>query len=203
MEQKLKSAITRRKILSSADYEFADKGLSAARVDEISARAGVNKQLIYAHFKSKELLYKAVLEDVYARLGICEQSLAETKFEGAQTIKKIILEYFNFLAENPSFVRLMLWENLNYAKNSDALHTTLFFGIRKLLREAVDDGKIRADLDVDQIVLSINMFCFSTFSNIYTVSHLLGKDLSQKAELDKRAAHITDIITEYIFKGAE
>lgn len=203
MEQKLKSAITRRKILSSAEYEFADKGLSAARVDEISARAGVNKQLIYAHFKSKELLYKAVLEDVYARLGICEQSLAETKFEGAQTIKKIILEYFNFLAENPSFVRLMLWENLNYAKNSDALHTTLFFGIRKLLREAVDDGKIRADLDVDQIVLSINMFCFSTFSNIYTVSHLLGKDLSQKAELDKRAAHITDIITEYIFKGAE
>lgn len=203
MEQKLKSAITRRKILSSAEYEFADKGLSAARVDEISARAGVNKQLIYAHFKSKELLYKAVLEDVYARLGICEQSLAETKFEGAQTIKKIILEYFNFLAENPSFVRLMLWENLNYAKNSDTLHTTLFFGIRKLLRKAVDEGKIRADLDVDQIVLSINMFCFSTFSNIYTVSHLLGKDLSQKAELDKRAAHITDIITEYIFKGAE
>ena len=203
MEQKLKSAITRRKILSSAEYEFADKGLVAARVDEISARAGVNKQLIYAHFKSKELLYKAVLEDVYARLGICEQSLAETKFEGAETVKKIILEYFNFLAENPSFVRLMLWENLNYAKNSDTLHTTLFFGIRKLLQQAIADGKIRSDLDVEQIVISINMFCFSTFSNIYTVSHLLGRDLLQKAELDKRAAHITDIITEYIFKGAE
>ena len=192
MEQKLKSAITRRKILSSAEYEFADKGLAAARVDEISARAGVNKQLIYAHFKSKELLYKAVLEDVYARLGICEQSLAETKFEGAETVKKIILEYFNFLAEN-----------LNYAKNSDTLHTTLFFGIRKLLQQAIADGKIRSDLDVEQIVISINMFCFSTFSNIYTVSHLLGRDLLQKAELDKRAAHITDIITEYIFKGAE
>ena len=203
MEQKLKSAITRRKILSSAEYEFADKGLAAARVDEISARAGVNNQLIYAHFKSKELLYKAVLEDVYARLGICEQSLAETKFEGAETVKKIILEYFNFLAENPSFVRLMLWENLNYAKNSDTLHTTLFFGIRKLLQQAIADGKIRSDLDVEQIVISINMFCFSTFSNIYTVSHLLGRDLLQKAELDKRAAHITDIITEYIFKGAE
>ena len=71
------------------------------------------------------------------------------------------------------------------------------------MQQAIADGKIRSDLDIEQIVISINMFCFSTFSNIYTVSHLLGRDLSQKAELDKRAAHITDIITEYIFKGAE
>lgn len=203
MQQRLKSAITRQKILSSAEYEFAEKGLAAARVDEIAARAEVNKQMIYSHFKSKELLYNAVLENVYSRLRHCEEALAGTEFEGPETIKKIIAIYFNFLAENPSFVRLVLWENLNYAKNSAMLHTTLFFGIRELLENGISEGKIRPDLDVEQVVISVNMFCFSAFSNVYTVSRLIGRDLSQKKELDKRAEHITSIITDYIFAEKE
>lgn len=201
MEQKKKSALTRQKILSSAEYEFAEKGPAAARVDEIAARAGVNKQLLYVHFTNKECLYTAVLDNAYSRLEICEEALGKISFTGPDSIREIILSYFNFLSENPSFVRLLLWENLNYAKNSDNLHTTLFSGVRKLLQGAVADGHIRAELDIEQIIISMNMFCFSAFSNIYTVSKLLGKDLSQKTELDKRAVHISDVICGYIFKG--
>ena len=62
MEQSKKSAITRKKILKAAEEEFSANGLSAARVDSIAHRAGVNKQLIYAHFSSKENLYSVILE---------------------------------------------------------------------------------------------------------------------------------------------
>ena len=48
---------------------------------------------------------------------------------------------------------------------------------------------MRKDLNIEQTAMSINMFCFSAFSNINTISKLHDKDLSIKAELEKRADH--------------
>jgi TetR/AcrR family transcriptional regulator len=59
---------TRQKLLTAARREFADCGLAGARVDEIAARAGVNKQLVYHYFGDKDALYLAVLEWVYEEI---------------------------------------------------------------------------------------------------------------------------------------
>jgi AcrR family transcriptional regulator len=56
------SAATKQRILDAATAEFAEFGLAGARVDRIAARAGANKQLIYAYFGSKEGLFDNVLE---------------------------------------------------------------------------------------------------------------------------------------------
>lgn len=198
MEQKLKSAITRQKILNAAEQVFAAKGPDAARVDEISALAGVNKQRIYAHFGCKELLYEAVLDEVYRRRAVYEEAMAGRQFKGPETIRGIIFDYFDFLMKNPNFVRLMLWENLNYAEAPTAFHRSPFLGVERLLRDAVENGQLRQNLDVDQTVVSINMFCFSAFSNVYTMSRLLSRDLACEIELRKRAAHIADVMVRYI-----
>lgn len=197
MEQSKKSAITKQKILEAAEHEFAANGLGAARVDAIAGRSGVNKQLIYAHFVSKENLYSVTLARVYARLYEYEQKLLKMNFEGVESIRKIILDYFNFLLNNPSFVRLMLWENLNNANCVGDVRTDLFKGIQDLLNKGIEKGVIREDLDVEQTAMSFNLFCFSAFSNIHTVSKLLKKNLNTKKELKKRAEHIADVLTKY------
>ncbi|MBR3934367.1 MAG: TetR family transcriptional regulator [Clostridia bacterium] len=201
MEQSKKSAITKEKILSAAEDEFSLCGLAAARVDSIAQKAGVNKQLIYAHFGNKENLYSVILEKVYARLGEYEKNLVYSDFEGCITVKKIILDYFDFLVSNPSFVRLMLWENLNGAQCVGEVRTNLFTGTRNLLYKGIEAGVIRDDIDVEQTAMSFNLFCFSAFSNVYTISKLLGKDLTTKQELIKRANHIADVLVTYTIKG--
>ena len=59
---------TKGSILQAAIAEFALRGPAGTRVDEIAARAGVNKSLIYQYFGSKQELYaealNAVLEDI-------------------------------------------------------------------------------------------------------------------------------------------
>ncbi len=60
---------TSEKILASALKEFAESGLGGARVDRIAERAGVNKAMIYYHFRSKENLYEEVLRRHFGRLG--------------------------------------------------------------------------------------------------------------------------------------
>ena len=95
MKQTVKTEITRRKILEAAESEFSALGLAAARIDSIAKTADVNKQMIYAHFKSKEGLYRAVLERVYMRLSEYQDIIANFDFEGIDTVRKIISEYFS------------------------------------------------------------------------------------------------------------
>jgi len=199
MKQSEKSAITKKKILDAAEAEFSENGYAAARIDNIAKDSGINKQLIYSHFGSKEKLYLAVLDLVYKRLSEYEEIISEMEFVGIETIRSTILHYFDFLVKNPSFVRLVLWENLNGAEYADNVHVGIFSGVRKLLEKGISAGAIRSDLDIDQTVMSMNMFCFSAFSNAKTISKLIDKDLMESSELEKRAEHIADVLTKYIF----
>lgn len=52
---------TKTAILDAAEAEFAQYGLNAAKTEEIAAKTGVTKAMIYYYFKSKEDLYVAVV----------------------------------------------------------------------------------------------------------------------------------------------
>src|SRR5690606_4943038 len=45
---------TRNVILHAAREEFFEKGYNGTRIESIAKRAGINKQLIYHYFKSKD-----------------------------------------------------------------------------------------------------------------------------------------------------
>ena len=53
---------TRANILAIATEEFAEKGFSGARVDDIAARTNTSKRMIYYYFGDKEGLFVAVIE---------------------------------------------------------------------------------------------------------------------------------------------
>ena len=58
-----------------ARAEFADKGLSGARIDEIAARTRTSKRMIYYYFGSKEGLYISVLEEAYRTIRNIERDV--------------------------------------------------------------------------------------------------------------------------------
>ena len=66
---------TRAEILEVATAEFAERGYSGARVDEIAERTRTTKRMIYYYFGGKEQLYIAVLERAYSQLRDAEQTL--------------------------------------------------------------------------------------------------------------------------------
>ena len=49
-----KSDLTKQRILEAAEQEFSEKGLYGARVDEIAAKADINKRMLYQYFGNKE-----------------------------------------------------------------------------------------------------------------------------------------------------
>lgn len=53
---------TRQRILDAAAQCFAASGFSRTTVEEIAARAGVSKALVYHHFRGKEAIFEELLE---------------------------------------------------------------------------------------------------------------------------------------------
>ncbi|TLX53261.1 TetR/AcrR family transcriptional regulator [Stutzerimonas nosocomialis] len=54
----------RELILRAASEEFAEKGFAATKTSDIAQRAGLPKPNVYYYFKSKERLYREVLESI-------------------------------------------------------------------------------------------------------------------------------------------
>src|SRR5690606_15581688 len=66
---------TKKRILDAAVVEFAAKGFSGARVENIARTAEANMRLLYHYFNDKEQLYIAVIEEVYREVRLAEQDL--------------------------------------------------------------------------------------------------------------------------------
>ena len=201
--QSKKAEITRSKILAAAEEEFCDKGFFGARIDEIAERAGVNKRMIYEHFGNKDGLYESVLISVYERIAEYERSLMIDDLEPVLALKHIINKYFSFLEANPSFVRMLMWENLNNARaiRSDKaknLKNPIFNYIRMQIKRGKESGVFKNDADEHQIVVSTMNFVFSYFSNIHTLSALFDRDMTSPAEIIRRADFVSNMIIDYL-----
>lgn len=197
-----KGDITRKKILEAAEEIFATKGLAGARVDEIAKMAGVNKRMIYAYFESKENLYVTVLKIVYSRLAELEKTI-DSLASPEDAVRKFIQGYFKFLNDNPNFVSLVLWENLNKAEFIDLSEAVKIKhpaveAIRAIVRIGKKYNVFKESASVDEIVMAVNMFCFSYFSNRYTMPKLLGVNLYDKESIESYCNMVSDMILLYL-----
>ena len=202
MKQK-KSELTKQRILEAAETEFSEKGVFGARIDSIAASAGVNKRMIYEYYLNKEGLYKTVLINVYNRISLWESSLAGDIDDPVKVIRDLVHSYFNFLTKNQSFVRLLLWENLNGAvilkdSGQSNLKAVVLELISKVIAEGKARGIFRLDADEYQVTMSLLNFAFSYFANVHTLSYVLSSDLLDETKINERAEFISDILIKYL-----
>jgi len=193
-------AATRGKLLAAARHEFAARGLAGARVDDIAARAGVNKQLVYHYFGDKDALYLAVLEWVYEEIREQERKLRLEGLPPEKAIRKLIESSFDHLAAHPDFIVLLNDENrggarhVSGSKRLEAMHSPLVSMVTRILREGVRSGVFRKGINPLQLYISIAGLSYFFFSNTPTLSAIFGKDLSTDAAKRARRSHVVDLV---------
>jgi AcrR family transcriptional regulator len=72
----------RRQILDAALVVFLAEGYTAARMDDVAARAGVAKGTIYLHFTDKEELFRSLIQEEIGPVVAGGESMAAS-FEGS------------------------------------------------------------------------------------------------------------------------
>lgn len=146
------AAATQQRIVDAATDEFAAHGISGARVDEIAAKAGVNKRMLYYYFGSKEQLFREILK----------RKLAERVAEAAHTVDmsrtERLVERQALHLDDPAWVRLLMWEALEYGTEGQVegedFRQEVYDQWIEATEQAQRDGELSADLDARQLVLT-------------------------------------------------
>ena len=195
---------TRAALLAAARREFAAKGLAGARVEEIAAIGGVNKQLVYHHFGSKDELYLAVLEEVYAEIREREKELRLGDLPPREAMVQLVSASFDYLAEHPDFIALLNDENRHQAAHvrvSSRLHamnSPLIALIAETLEKGEREGVFRKGVDSVDLYISIAGLSYFYFSNLRTLSAIFGVDLATPDSVASRRRHVVDFVLNAI-----
>ncbi len=195
---------SRKRILEAASAAFARHGLGGARVDSIAASAGLNKQLVYYHFGSKEALYVAVLEALYKDIRSRERGLDLEHLPPAAALGRFVEFSFDYFLDNPHFVPLLNDENIHRAahiKQSPEIphiHSPLIDMLSRTIRRGEQLGVFRRGIDPVQLYISIAGLCYFYFSNIHTLSVIFDRDLTTTAERDQRRAHVLRLVRDAV-----
>ena len=195
---------TRRDIINVAMQEFAEKGLSGARVDEIAAKTRTTKPTIYYHFGSKEKLYAAVMEEAYGEVRNKEQGLHLDDLPPMEALRKLVEITFDHHAAHTEHVRLVCVENIERGRhitgraslvqrNAIAIET-----VRKLLDRGEHAGVFRKGINPWHFHLLITSFCFIRVSNRYTWNAVFEMDLWQEDDIPQQRQMIIDAILRYV-----
>ena len=197
----------RRDIIVIATEEFASKGLSGARVDEIAARTRTSKRMIYYYFGDKEGLFVAVLEAAYARIRTIEATLDLAGLPPALAMRKLAEFTFTYQNENPDFVRLVMVENIHngaHLAQSSSIHAvnaSVLQVLRDIYDRGVAQGVFRPGLDVVDIHMTMSALSFFNVSNRATFSLIFKRNMASRAALLRRRDVVADTIMSFVRKS--
>ncbi|HVX74605.1 MAG TPA: TetR/AcrR family transcriptional regulator [Bradyrhizobium sp.] len=195
---------TKQRILTVASDEFANKGYDGARVDEIVRRSKVSKNLIYYYFGSKEELFIAVLESAYVNLREQQDALGLNAIPPEDAIRKLVADLFHYWRNSRAFIGFLTSENFHKAKHikkskfAPNAYQKLIESLSGVLEAGVKQGVFRDGVDPINLYISISGLSYQYFSNQYTLSFVLNKDLTSKEALDARLKHTEDVILGYL-----
>ena len=198
------AAATKEKILKVGIAEFCAHGYSGARTARIARRARCNIRMIYHYFGSKEALYVASLERVYGQIRGREGELDLLHLDPLEGISALVSFTFDYHAENPEFVQLVVIENIQrgrYLKKSKLVPEVtlpLIEAITDLLRRGQKSKLFRRGVDPVQLYISILSLSYIHLSNRHTLSITYGRDLGDPAWLAERRRHVLDMVLAYL-----
>lgn len=136
-----------QRIVAAAAEVFATSGFEGARIDDIAARAGVNKAMLYYHVGDKERLYSAVLLESIARALSLLRAAAATAESPSEKLQAILDTFAAFGTSNPAFIPIILREVASGGRNlPDEMFARMGDVVRvvaDVLAEGVDRGTFR------------------------------------------------------------
>lgn len=195
---------SREEILAVATEEFAERGLSGARVDAIAERTRTSKRMIYYHFASKEGLYEAVLERAYSQIRSVESQLDLDALAPVDAMQRIVELTFDYDESHPQFIGLVNVENVNRGRVVARLaairkrYSNVLQMMQTVLDRGIASGDFRADVDAVDVRLVIGALCFFRVSNRYTFGALFDCDLAAPATRLRHRQMIVDAVRRFL-----
>jgi AcrR family transcriptional regulator len=141
---------TKQRILQAAIEEFAARGAAGGRVDRIAAAASANKQLIYAHFGSKQELFDAAVVDQLERFQ------RDVPFD-AHRLADFAADAYDFFVAHPELARLAMWHALEESQQGHLIQGIADQGRERVraISRAQREGRVNAAIPARELLILV------------------------------------------------
>lgn len=171
------ATLNRRRILAATREVVAERGVRAP-IDEIVRRAGVGRGTFYRHFGDRESLLSALYEDALDELRTVRDAAApdvafEEVLRAAAPLQKDVFPFASALNREGS------------AQIAAAAVDQLADLVREPLAHAQRLGRVRGDIDTDDVVTLLTMIGGAV---------VFRPDADEQAHQDKALAFVLDAV---------
>lgn len=144
-------------ILESAIEQIKRYGLRRFTMDDIAQELKISKKTLYQHFPSKSELISTVVQEA---IELEKKSTDDAVSQGESWLEKLDAALSVHSCSNISY-RQMDEINRYFPKESVYLNMAGEYKVavlRQLLEEGIKEGKLRADINLEIIILALKKF---------------------------------------------
>jgi AcrR family transcriptional regulator len=161
----------KERILNAAEALFAEKGFTAATVEEVAKRAGIGKSTVYEYFGSKDEIFRQTLKAGLESYMEAMKGRLKTPCSVRDVLTAIGSAHFNFVREHTFTARLLAdeYNDTPWARQwvleLRERRTTMF---ASLIRQGIADGEFRLTdprLAAEVLLGVINALCSPLLNN--------------------------------------
>ena len=134
-------------ILETSAKLFGEKGYKGVSIRDIAQACGLTNAALYYHFKNKDDLYLAVLQDAHERAVATLDEAARSGGSLRSRLKQLVDRYFEvMLAQRQSFQ--MLWRDLKNVDDVRAskLYANMRAGFMRPIRETIEAAQAKGEM---------------------------------------------------------
>ncbi|HET7377270.1 MAG TPA: TetR/AcrR family transcriptional regulator [Anaerolineae bacterium] len=134
-------------ILATSAKLFGEKGYKGVSIRDIAQACGLTNAALYYHFKNKDDLYLAVLQDAHERAVATLDEAARSGGSVRSRLKQLVDRYFEvMLAQRQSFQ--MLWRDLKNVDDVRAskLYADMRAGFMRPIRETIEAAQAKGEM---------------------------------------------------------
>ncbi len=154
------TTIRQQQILDAARKVIIKHGSENLTVNRIAGEVGISETAVYRHYKSKRAILSILIENIG---DILEKDISEEAIKGNTPLvilDNVLESHLSAIEQRRGITFLVIAEivslgdrklNIKLSKIID----TYTGGLRKLLKEGVISGEIRADIDLDAAAIAI------------------------------------------------
>ena len=136
-------------IVDAALVVFAEKGFAAAKLDDISRRAGISKATLYLYFDTKEEIFRAVARTAVASLLKALETPAEgTDAPFAELAPKLLARAAELMKGGrvPAIARMVIGESRNFPDLARIWHDDVVASVIGIITGIIARAQARGEV---------------------------------------------------------
>ncbi|MBN2577618.1 MAG: TetR/AcrR family transcriptional regulator [Pirellulales bacterium] len=159
-DEKLDTKIRREQIAETAMQIVASQGIKRLSIAALARRIGLVPSGIYRHFRSKDEILDAILDRIEQRLLANVEAARAEAADPLEILHGVLIRHVRFIREGRAIPRIIFSDDFHDGRPDRRKRVLKMFRqyqakLVELIRQAQQQGKIRAEIDPEIAALMI------------------------------------------------